>query len=245
MVQSLFHLSEIFLRVQFIGSVLLAFPASQVQKSEPSHSSTDNRPAASARRALRRRAKASRQSSSSRKRGTEASSGLITPSTVVRCSVGWSLGVPSCLRLMRIACGATTRAAIHLCRSARILGGTALVRGRGPAPKTGAPCRWVGGGCAPPQLRPWARPSRVSPLRVRLGCSPDGDHGLAAHVPRLPDRLVQTAPRVQLERGRHPARDHPAAVVHRLPPAVGPAGYLGCYGGWKYGKLYAGVRCTN
>ena len=35
-----------------------------------------------------------------------------------------------------------------------------------------------------------------------LGGAPDGHHGVAAHVPRLSDRFVQEAARVQLVRGR-------------------------------------------
>ena len=47
---------------------------------------------------------------------------------------------------------------------------------------------------------------------------------------------------VQLGDRRHPAHAHPAAVVHRLPAAVGPAGPVGRHGGHEHDGLHAGVR---
>ena len=54
-----------------------------------------------------------------------------------------------------------------------------------------------------------------------------GDHGAAAHDARVLHGRVQAAARVQLGRRRHPARADAAALLHRLPAAVGPAGALG------------------
>ena len=62
---------------------------------------------------------------------------------------------------------------------------------------------------------------------------------VAAHVPRVHDRLLQAAPRVQLERGRDPARADPAPVLHRLPAALGPARDLGHHRGLQHGPGHA------
>ena len=60
-----------------------------------------------------------------------------------------------------------------------------------------------------------ARQCRSAIMREHapLGRARDGDHRLAAHVPRVPDRLLQAAARVQLGRRRHPAGAHAAAVA--------------------------------
>ena len=55
--------------------------------------------------------------------------------------------------------------------------------------------------------------------------------GVPAHGARLLHGRLQAAARVQLGRRRDPALAHAAAVVHRLPAAVGPAGALGRHGG--------------
>ena len=68
-----------------------------------------------------------------------------------------------------------------------------------------------------------------------LGRPRDGDHRLAAHVPRVSDRQLQAAARVQLGHRRDPAAADAAAVVHRLPAAVGPAGDLGDHGRLEHG----------
>ena len=77
------------------------------------------------------------------------------------------------------------------------------------------------------------------PRAASLGGARDGHRGLAAHVPRVPDRQLQAAPRVQLGRRRDPAGADAAAVVHRLPAAVGPAGDLGHHGRLEHGPGHA------
>ncbi len=62
---------------------------------------------------------------------------------------------------------------------------------------------------------------------------------VAPHVPRLHDRLLQAAPRVQLERRRDPARADPAALLHRLPASLGPAGDLGDHRRLEHGPGHA------
>ena len=74
-------------------------------------------------------------------------------------------------------------------------------------------------------------PPRAPPL----GGARDGDRGLAAHVPRLPDRQLQAAARVQLGGRRAPPGPHAAAVVHRLPAPLGPTGDLGHHGRLEHG----------
>ena len=87
-----------------------------------------------------------------------------------------------------------------------------------------------------------ARAARHHARDAPLGRARDGHHGVAAHVPRLHDRLVQAAARVQLERRRDPARADAAAVVHRLSAAVGPAGHLGHHGRLEHGARDAVPR---
>ena len=62
---------------------------------------------------------------------------------------------------------------------------------------------------------------------------------VAAHVPRVHDRLLQAAARVQLERGRDPAGADAAALLHRLPAALGPAGHLGHHRRLQHGARHA------
>ncbi len=80
-----------------------------------------------------------------------------------------------------------------------------------------------------------------------LGGARHGHRRLAPHVPRLPDRLVQAAARVQLGGGRAPAGLHPAALVHGLPAALGPALHLGGDGGLQHGPCHTdpGARRTR
>ena len=52
-----------------------------------------------------------------------------------------------------------------------------------------------------------------------LGGAPDGDHDLAAHVPRGADRILQKAARVQLVRRRGSAGADAFALVYRIPAA--------------------------
>ena len=69
-----------------------------------------------------------------------------------------------------------------------------------------------------------------------VGRPRDGDRGVAPHVPGLHDRLVQTAPRVQLERRRVVLLVLTLlALVHRLPAALGPARDLGDHGRLEHG----------
>ena len=68
------------------------------------------------------------------------------------------------------------------------------------------------------RLQRHPRPARARAARhhardAPLGRPRDGHHGLAAHVPRVPDRLLQAAARVQLGRRRHPAGADAAALA--------------------------------
>ena len=82
-------------------------------------------------------------------------------------------------------------------------------------------------------LRPHARSARHRRLRhlsaqhAPLERARHGGHGLPAHVPRLPNRRLQEAARVQLGARRHPPVGHALHELHRLPAALGPAGLLG------------------
>ena len=90
---------------------------------------------------------------------------------------------------------------------------------------------------------PRARAARDHARDAPLGRPRDGHHGVAAHVPRLHDRVVQAAARVQLEHRRdHAGADAAAAVVHGLPPAVGPVGDLGDHGRLEHGARDAVPR---
>ncbi len=63
------------------------------------------------------------------------------------------------------------------------------------------------------------------------------------HMARgLLPRGLQAAPGVQLGHRHHLVDAHPAAVLHRLPAAVGPAGPLGRDRGDEHDGLHAGVR---
>ena len=62
---------------------------------------------------------------------------------------------------------------------------------------------------------------------------------LAAHVPRLPDRLVQKAARIQLEHRRAAAGVHAAAFVHRISVARRSTGVLGGHRGHEHGARHA------
>ena len=75
-----------------------------------------------------------------------------------------------------------------------------------------------------------------------MGRAPHGAHRVPAHGPRLLPRRLQAAPRVQLGDRRHPAAAHAAAVVHRLPAAVGPARAVGRHRRHEHDGLHPGVR---
>src|SRR6266542_3628362 len=75
-----------------------------------------------------------------------------------------------------------------------------------------------------------------------MGRPPDGLHGVPAHGPGLLPRRLQAAARVQLGGRRGAAALGAAAVVHRLPAALGPAGDLGGVGGDLDDGLHAGDR---
>ncbi len=68
-----------------------------------------------------------------------------------------------------------------------------------------------------------------------LGGAPDGDHDVAAHVPRGADRLLQASARVQLVRRRGAAGADAAALVHRISAAGRSARLLGGDGGDEHG----------
>ena len=69
----------------------------------------------------------------------------------------------------------------------------------------------------------------------RWARAPDGHHGLAAHVPRVPDRLLQEAAGVQLGGRRDAAGADAAAQLHRLSAARRSARVLGGHGGHEHG----------
>ncbi|CAA9223743.1 MAG: Menaquinone-cytochrome c reductase, cytochrome B subunit, partial [uncultured Acidimicrobiales bacterium] len=75
-----------------------------------------------------------------------------------------------------------------------------------------------------------------------LGGPPHGARGVPAHGPRLLPRGLQGAPGVQLGDRRHPPHPHPAAVVHRVPAALGPARAVGGDGGHEHDGLHPGLR---
>ena len=77
----------------------------------------------------------------------------------------------------------------------------------------------------------------------RWGAARHGHRGLAAHVPRVPDRQLQTAARVQLGDRRDPAGLDAPAVVHRLSAALGPARDLGHHGRLEHGT--GDPRCSG
>src|SRR5881296_1235658 len=77
---------------------------------------------------------------------------------------------------------------------------------------------------------------------VPLGRPRDGHYCVAAHVPRVHDRIVQAAARVQLVGGRDHARPDLALVVHGLSAAVGSARNLGDHGRLKHGARNAVPR---
>ncbi len=78
-----------------------------------------------------------------------------------------------------------------------------------------------------------------------LGGAPDGAHRLPPHEPGVLSRRLQAAARVQLDRRRRaPALDS-AAVVHRVPPPLGPAGALGGDRGDQHGRVRSRVRSTG
>ena len=91
------------------------------------------------------------------------------------------------------------------------------------------------------------RPARAGAVRDHARDAPvgrprDGHLGVDPHVPRLHDGLVQAAARVQLGHRRDPARPDAAALVHRLPAAVGPARDLGHHGRLEHGPRDAAAR---
>ena len=97
------------------------------------------------------------------------------------------------------------------------------------------------------RLQRHRRPARARAARhhardASLGRARDGHHRLAAHVPRVPDRQLQAAARVQLVGRRHHAGADAAALVHRLSAAVGPARHLGHHGRLEHGPRDAVPR---
>ena len=75
-----------------------------------------------------------------------------------------------------------------------------------------------------------------------MGGAPHGALGLLAHGARLLPRRLQVAAGVQLGDRRHPVDAHPAALVHRLPAALGPARAVGGHRRHEHDGLHAGVR---
>jgi cytochrome b6 len=59
----------------------------------------------------------------------------------------------------------------------------------------------------------------------RWAAHSDGDHGVAAHVPRVPHRVVQETARVQLGGRRAAAGVHAAAQLHRISAARRSTGF--------------------
>ncbi len=97
------------------------------------------------------------------------------------------------------------------------------------------------------RLRRHPRPARAGAFRDHarsppLGRARDGHLGLDPHVPGLHDRLLQAAPRVQLGHRRDPPGPHAAALVHRVPAAVGSARDLGHHGRFQHGVGDAAAR---
>ena len=78
-----------------------------------------------------------------------------------------------------------------------------------------------------------------------LGRAPDGDHGGAAHVPRVPHRVVQETARVQLGGGSAAAGADAAAELHRLSAARRSARILGGHGGNQHGARHAAAWGTT
>jgi hypothetical protein len=75
-----------------------------------------------------------------------------------------------------------------------------------------------------------------------VGRPRDGLHRVPAHGAGLLPRRLQAAARVQLGRRRHPAAADPAAVLHRLPAALGPARALGRHRRHQHDGLHPGLR---
>ena len=75
-----------------------------------------------------------------------------------------------------------------------------------------------------------------------LGRALDGHRRMAAHVPRVPDRLLQKAAGIQLEHRRTVARVHPAALVHRLSAAGRSTRFLGRNSRNEYGARDSAAR---
>ena len=92
----------------------------------------------------------------------------------------------------------------------------------------------------PPRAGAAGHHARNSPV----GRARDGDRRVAPHVPRLHDRFLQAATRVQLERRRHSARADAAPELHRISSAVGSAGHVGHHRRQQHGPRNA-VRRTR
>src|SRR5207249_3699072 len=75
------------------------------------------------------------------------------------------------------------------------------------------------------------------PQHAPLGRARHGHHRLAAHGPGVLPGRVQAAPRVQLGDRNPAAADHVAALLLRLPAALGSAGHLGYHGGHQHGQV--------
>ena len=67
----------------------------------------------------------------------------------------------------------------------------------------------------------------------------DGDHRVAPHVSRIPDRQLQAAARVQLGGRRDLAAADAVIVVHRLLVALGSVGDLGDHRRLEHGSRHA------
>ena len=83
---------------------------------------------------------------------------------------------------------------------------------------------------------------KLSAQHAPMGSAPDGDRRLAAHVPRVPDRLVQEAARIQLEHWRAAAGVHASAFLHWISAAGRSTRLLGGHGRNQHGARYAAAR---
>ena len=93
-----------------------------------------------------------------------------------------------------------------------------------------------------PAVRRLGRPGH--PQHAPLGGAPDGVVRVAAHVPRVLHRRLQTPARVQLGDRRRTVSADAGAELHRLsaPAAVGPTRVLGDHRRHEHRRLRAGYR---
>ncbi|CAA9243823.1 MAG: Cytochrome b/b6-like, partial [uncultured Acidimicrobiales bacterium] len=87
------------------------------------------------------------------------------------------------------------------------------------------------------------RPPRAQ--HAPMGRAPHGALCVPAHVQGLLPRGVQAAPGVQLGHRGDPADPHPAAVLHRLPAALGPARSLGGHRGHEHDGVHTSLRIAG